>query len=223
MAPRDPAPGDLAGASARAEHERRRAARVQRNEARYGRTLGGLVSRASAPSHETAWARGADGEAAVAAALAKRCAPEVVVLHDRRWPGRRRANLDHIAVAPSGVWVIDTKRYRGKASVKTPLLGKPSLWINGRDETKLVDGVRGQADAVTDLLRSHGFGVEAAPVLCFVDTELPLLGLPRVSGVTMSSRRGLAKRLNAAGPLSTAEVSALAAFLDGALRPAVAG
>lgn len=145
------------------------------------------------------------------------------MLHDRLVPGRRRANLDHVAVAPSGVWVIDAKRYRGKASVKTPLLGKPSLRINGRDETRLVDGVCRQAAAVTALLRSQGFAVEAAPVLCFVDTELPLLGLPRVSGVTISGRRGLAKRLNAAGPLSLAEVSALAACLDGALRPATPG
>jgi hypothetical protein len=36
-----------------------------------------------------------------------------VVLHDRAVP-RGRANIDHIAVVPSGVWVIDTKRYRGR-------------------------------------------------------------------------------------------------------------
>ncbi|MEV4421445.1 NERD domain-containing protein, partial [Patulibacter sp. NPDC049589] len=34
---------------------------------------------------------------------------KVVVLHDRRVP-RTHANIDHIAIAPSGIWVIDTKR-----------------------------------------------------------------------------------------------------------------
>ena len=36
-----------------------------------------------------------------------------MVLHDRAVPGGR-ANIDHIAVVPSGVWVIDTKHYRGR-------------------------------------------------------------------------------------------------------------
>jgi nuclease-like protein len=36
-----------------------------------------------------------------------------------------RANIDHIAIAPSGVWVIDSKRYKGRVSVSRPLLGKP--------------------------------------------------------------------------------------------------
>jgi hypothetical protein len=36
-----------------------------------------------------------------------------VVLHDRRIPGRR-SNIDHLVIARSGVWVVDTKRYRGK-------------------------------------------------------------------------------------------------------------
>ena len=64
-----------------------------------------------APQHERSWARGAGGEELVARALAKHC-PDVAVLHDRRIPGSR-ANIDHIAVAATGVWVIDTKRYKG--------------------------------------------------------------------------------------------------------------
>jgi hypothetical protein len=36
-----------------------------------------------------------------------------LVLHDRAIPGTR-SNIDHIAVVPSGVWVIDTKQYRGR-------------------------------------------------------------------------------------------------------------
>ena len=82
--------------------------------------LGGLlVAIQQAPQHETAWARGADGEARVAAALEKHLDSHTVVLHDRSIPGTR-ANIDHIAIAPSGAWVIDAKR---RASLATPESG----------------------------------------------------------------------------------------------------
>lgn len=62
------------------------------------------------------------------------------MLHDRRIPGSR-ANIDQIAVAPTGVWVIDTKRYNGKLEVAEPLFGKATLKVASRDQTKLVDGL----------------------------------------------------------------------------------
>ncbi len=52
------------------------------------------------------------------------------MLHDRRIPGSR-ANIDHIAIATSGVWVIDAKRYKGKVQVSRPLFGQPKLTIAG--------------------------------------------------------------------------------------------
>lgn len=222
MANGDSADGADAGASARAEHARRRASRQKRNEARFGKPLGGLVSRLDTPSHETAWARGAEGESAVAAALARGCPSGVILLHDRLAPRRQRANIDHIAVAPSGVWVIDTKRYRGKAAVTSPLFGKPALVIGGRDQTKLVGAVRAQAAGIEKLLASAGFTVGVTPALCFVDTELPLLGLPPIDGVSLSGRRGLVKRLNAPGRCSAEDVRSIAAALDGELRRATA-
>ena len=51
------------------------------------------------------------------------------MLHDRRIPGTR-ANIDHIAVASSAVWVIDAKRYNGKLAVSPPLFGNAKLMIN---------------------------------------------------------------------------------------------
>lgn len=73
---------------------------------------------------EKHWATGAQGEAILAEFLAKRC-PAVPLLHDRRVP-HSLANIDHIAVGASGVYVIDTKRYRGKIEVLNPLFGTPS-------------------------------------------------------------------------------------------------
>src|SRR5215217_3006119 len=108
-----------AGASARREHDRRRANRERRVREKHPHIGGALLALRDGPTHETVWARGAAGEERVAAYLAKHLNDDVVVLHDRRIPGRR-ANIDHIAVAPSGVWVVDAKRYKGKVAVRKP-------------------------------------------------------------------------------------------------------
>ena len=133
-----------AGASARREHQRRKARREAAVREAHPRTAGLRLALKDAPQHETAWARGGGGEELVAQALAKRC-PQIPVLHDRRIPGSR-ANIDHIAVAATGVWVIDAKRYTGKLQIAKPLFGKPALKIGGRDKTKLVDGLAMQVE-----------------------------------------------------------------------------
>jgi len=97
-----------------------------------------LLKLQRAPEHEKAWATGAAGEEALAGFLARRCS-EAVVLNDRRMPGSR-ANIDHLAIAPSGVHVIDAKRYRGKIEVNKPFFGAAKLFIAGREKTMLVEG-----------------------------------------------------------------------------------
>lgn len=54
------------------------------------------------------------------------------VLHDRRIPGSR-ANIDHIALAATGVWAIDTRRHVGELHVAKPLFGTLSLKIAGQE------------------------------------------------------------------------------------------
>src|SRR3954454_24729381 len=125
-----------AGASARREHERRRANREKRVRDKHPRIGGALLALRDDPTHEAVWARGARGEEHVAKFLAKYLDDGVLVLHDRRIPGSR-ANIDHIAVARSGVWVIDSKRYKGKVAASKPLFGKAKLTVAGRDKTKL--------------------------------------------------------------------------------------
>ncbi len=66
------------------------------------------------------------------------------VLHDRRIP-RTRGNIDHLVVTPTGVYVIDAKRYRGRPELSVdgglvrPRVEK--LLVGRRDCTTLVDGV----------------------------------------------------------------------------------
>jgi hypothetical protein len=83
--------------------------------------------------HVDAWATGAKGEAKTGRALA-RLGDEFVVLHDRRIPGSR-ANIDHIAVGPAGIFTVDAKQYSGKLEVRAR--GR-ELWIKGRNRSKLL-------------------------------------------------------------------------------------
>ncbi|WP_240987096.1 nuclease-related domain-containing protein [Arthrobacter sp. Soil736] len=97
------------------------------------------------------------------------------VLHDRRIPGSK-ANIDHIAITPGGIWVIDAKRYKGRPELKIeggilrPRVEK--LLVGRRDCTKLVDGVLKQVDVVRDLVGD----VPVTGALCFIEADWPLIG-----------------------------------------------
>src|SRR6202012_132424 len=121
------------------------------------------------PQGEKAWETGAIGEEAVAAHLASSC-PDVIVLHDRRMPGSR-ANIDHIAIAPSGVLVIDAKRYKGKIEVRKPFFGDAKLVIRGRDRRKRVEGLKRQVAAVKDALAIIDKDVPVGGCFCFTNPE----------------------------------------------------
>lgn len=171
------------------------------------------------PAHERAWATGAEGERMVAEALARRC-PEVAVLHDRAL-ARGRANIDHIAIAPSGVWVIDTKRYKGRIKVVRPLFGRPRLMIAGRDQTKLVAGLRGQVSAVREQVAAILPGTPVQGAFCFVEGDLAAVCWTQsIDGLPLLHRRSLARRLNARGPLGTEAIATLSEALATSFPPA---
>lgn len=208
-----------AGASAAREHKRRKASREQRIRSKH-RHLGGVILALSdEPQHQRAWDRGRRGEQAVAEALERRTGEgAAVLLHDRRMPGGR-GNIDHIAVAPSGVYVIDAKDVAGKVAVRAPLLGQPKLLVAGRDRTKLIDGLDRQVAAVSVVLAGEDVP-SVYGVLCFTRAELPLLGTTRMRGHLLLYRKALAKRLNADGPLDAERIAALARRLATAMPAA---
>jgi hypothetical protein len=201
-----------AGASARREYERRRASRERRAHERHPRLGRVILALAEAPQHERAWASGGGGEEMVAASLAKRCNGGAIVLHDRAIPGSR-ANIDHIAVAPSGVWVVDTKRYSGKVAISRPLLGKPKLTVAGRDRSKLATGLAHQVDLVRAVLADERLSVPLHGALCFVDADLPLLGTLKFAGFPLLYPKALARRLNDDGPMGAETVDLVATRL----------
>jgi Nuclease-related domain len=208
-----------AGASARREGERRRAARERRVRERHPRVGGLLLALGGEPVHEQVWERGARGEERLAASLAKRCQNGVLVLHDRRMPGGR-ANIDHLAVAPSGVWVIDAKRYRGRVAVSAPLFGRAKLMIAGRAKSALADGLAKQVDAVRACVNEHRNDVPVHGAMCFIDGDLPILRTLTFQGWPLLHLKALAKRLNATGLLDATSIRDLASSLAQHLPPA---
>jgi hypothetical protein len=209
----------IAGASGKREYERRRAKREAKTRERHPRIGGLLLKLQEAPEHEQAWARGAAGEEELAASLARR-SPEAIVLHDRRMPGSR-ANIDHLAVVPSGVYVIDAKRYKGKIEVRKPFFGDARLVIGGRDKTKLIAGLERQAEAVRAVLTPLAPDVRVNKCLCFVgDPEMPVVRRLEIDGVPLLYPRRLAKQLRQPGELSAGEIGRIVGTLTQRFPPA---
>jgi hypothetical protein len=87
---------------------------------RLGLVLGGLAAAAAGwglrfrPSPDAvAWRRGAAGERRTARLLDPLERHGWAVLHDLAVPGSR-ANIDHLVIGPGGVFVVDSKQYRGR-------------------------------------------------------------------------------------------------------------
>lgn len=216
-----------AGGSAQREHDRRTATRDQTVRARHPRIGGLLLAMFDDPTSTKVWEQGAEGERRVGKRLEELRAADVFVLHDRRLP-RSRANVDHLVVCASGVFVIDTKRYkrgpverRGSGSFLRP--GPDKLYVGGRDKTTLVDGMFKQTNAVHQIVDPFlGGRLDlVVPVLCFVDTEWKLFAKPFViDGVHVTTPKRLSKQLQADGPISPGDVETIGTELKRRLPPA---
>jgi hypothetical protein len=213
------------GGSARREYERRRQKREAATRERHPRIGGLMLKLQNAPADEASWDTGATGEETLAVHLAKTC-PEVIVLHDRRMP-RSRANIDHLAVAPSGVFVIDAKRYKGKIEIRKPFFGDPRLVIKGRDKTKLVEGLARQREAVRAAFAQTMPEMPVHACFCFLNpagqaggSGLPLLRTLSIDDMPLFYPRKLSKRLNAPGALTARSRQEVAGMLLNALPAA---
>jgi hypothetical protein len=155
-----------------------------------------------------AWEKGGTGESQLAAFLEREVGDAIIALHDRIIPGTRAANIDHLFVAPSGVWVVDAKSYKGKLEKRDvgPFWRQEiEFFVGGRNRTKLVDGMALQLKAVRaalepDLAYSQ---LTVHPALCFVDSEWSSFARPfDVRGVTVLYPGALRDRLKKNGDLA---------------------
>jgi hypothetical protein len=217
----------IAGASAQLMHDRRAAQRefeVRRARPR----LGGLVlALTEEPQAIRAWEQGAVGEQKVGAILDRLSGDRARVLHDRAIPGRR-ANIDHLFIAPAGVFVIDTKRYRGRPQLQvTGGLLRPrveTLMVGRRARHELVEGVLRQTAIVRRALADAGHSaVPVAGVLCFVDADWPLIGGSFTTrGVHVLRPKKIARHAFRDDALDPGQIAVVYGFLGSYFRSACA-
>src|SRR5213595_3979280 len=134
------------------------------------------------PQSTRAWRTGSVGEERLARFFARELPESAVALHDRRIPGSR-ANIDHIVIAPSGVWVIDAKLYQGKVERRTlgPIWrSETAVFVGRRDRTNLIHEMPRQVEAVTAALAPDPLATEVAirPAVCFVASDWALFAKP---------------------------------------------
>lgn len=200
-----------AGISAAKQFERR-SAREQRADS----------ARASTPSRATvAWAKGADGEERLGQQLSENLSDIGHVLHDRKIP-KTKGNIDHLVIAPSGIWIVDAKNYTGKVErrhVGGVFTGEDRLYVNGRNQTKLIEGLSWQRDAVHTVIEAIGFG--AVPIhrtLCFTNSSWGIrFRAIRIDGAVVTWATDLIKQIREPGPLDPQVIAILARELSSKL------
>ncbi len=130
------------------------------------------------------------------------------VLHDVRLPNTAHT-LDHLVVAPSGVWLIDTMHITGRLTrrdVGTRHEPELHLSIDGVDRTSLVDslGILHQARrAIIDMQ----FGIDVHTTMCLIDTTWPMSARPfKVRNHWVTWPRALTDKIRSSGlvPIRTA-------------------
>lgn len=219
-----------AGGSARAAADRHRAERSAKVDSiKTAHPILGRIALAidPLPDRGAVWEKGAIGEEKFGGTLDELSCEtngKFLVLHDRRIP-RTTANIDHMAVTPTGVWVIDAKRYSGRVDYANRggwFSNDVRLTVAGRDRTKLVHGVHKQIERVRTSLASTPFDeVTLRGALCFIDSEWGVFAKPfAIEDVLVTWGKKLRERLIADGPLDHDDRAAIHRHLAASFPPA---
>ena len=212
----------VAGRSARAKYDALIDGHDGQIQAQYGARLGGWVLRFSNDPHSIrAWGIGAAGEEALAAAFDGQ--PDLWMLHDRAVRGTK-GNIDHILVAPAGVFVVDAKNYAGTVELRNSGFFRPvpRLFVGGRERSKSAEGLAWQVSAVRGAL-AHADLPSMPPitgVLCFVSARWPRFGRPReFEGVRLDSPESLKSVLTGPAGLEPESVERIVRVLAELMPP----
>ncbi len=125
-------------------------------------------------------------------------------------------------MTPTGVYVIDAKRYRGRPHLKVegglvrPRVEK--LLVGSRNCSSVVDGVIKQVTMVRHQLDAF---VPVHGVLCFVEADWPLIGGSFTTrGVEAMSPKKLYPKLRSESPLDAETIAMVHRTLAGSMKPA---
>jgi hypothetical protein len=157
------------------------------------------------------WVQRAEGDRRERARLQIIEGEGVVVLNDRRIPGSR-ASIKLIAVSSGGVFVIDTKGYKGLVHTKRPGpmgdLGPHELHVGRRNCTSSVDEVARQMGVVRAALDTTRWGAEVPihAMLCLTRAEWGFASAVEIGGVSIGWPKLVARRVQAAGVMDSPAV-----------------
>jgi hypothetical protein len=133
--------------------------------------------------------RGAAGERRTARLLGQLGRQGWTVLHDLAVPGSQ-ANLDHLVIGPGGVFVIDSKQYRGRLQLDPT--GR--LWHGRYSLTPTLRAVEFEADQAARVLADPQ--VVVLPIVAVHGAQVPW-GKAVVDGVPVVPARRLPSMLRA--------------------------
>jgi hypothetical protein len=190
--------------------------------------IGGSAALREARSRrDPKWVKGAAGEYLMDQSLHNHVSKDAVILTDRRVPGTK-SNIDHVVVAPSGVWIIDSKHWKGRIEYKAPTITSVDtrLYVDGKDRTSVVEAMYALVIPVAQAIQDRSVPVH--PALVFVNGDWSIAALPRLIanrpyqhlGVWITPPRILTKMINQPGPLDAEAVQQLGRKLDQVLVPA---
>jgi Nuclease-related domain len=164
---------------------------------------------------------GAADEEAFGAHLAELAGERLVVLHDRRMPASR-GTIDHLAVTPRGVFVIDVKHDSGRLERRNfgnAIRPDVRLYVGGCDHTMLLHGVEDQAEVVRDVLSPAWFvDSPVRGVLCFTGADWGRFASPfRLGDVLVTHPKFLYRLLSKEAEVATSAIQDAARALTIAL------
>jgi hypothetical protein len=162
------------------------------------------------PSEQArSWQRGAQGERHTARLLDRLTRDGFVVFHDLAVPDSP-ANIDHLVIGPTGVFVIDSKQWTGSVHQGADGLA----WHNHYRLDRTLDMVCWEAETIDRLL-----GTRTAALLCVHGAHVQAGGL-HAQGVAVVPAHLLRSALGYDRVLSDADVELLATTARTSLRPA---
>ena len=184
-------------------------------------TCGGCRAAAHArlPRHARVWPTGATCRETLGEYLDCRAGADAYVLHGRKVPGTRGV-IDHIVVAASGVWIIGADDDTGKVEERDYggwFQSDVRLYVDDRNQTRLVTDVNWQVQTVRQYIARMGFGeTPFHRALCFTDATWETTGRPfTIRGVLVAWPEALADEISQDGPVPADLRRALATELGG--------
>ncbi len=174
--------------------------------------------------------KGAHGEFLMGGYLAEELAPGARVLTDRQVPSDSDANVDHVVIASSGVWIVDSKKWAGEIRYRSPAFPstdpKKLLTVGGTNRTSSIAKIFRLVIPVAAIIADRSVPVN--PAMAFIEPTWGVReglhfrrgkGPFNHEGVLLAGGHGIIKAINEPGPLSSERVDELWRLLDAEMPP----